>query len=175
MKTKNKMSITKSKNTSIPKAIAPYPVMYQKDRETCLVWDIFGQDQLSSQLGEGWHVVEAKKPGESDKYRIKYAIVGGQENHAFDVEVEGAVAGEHDIEWIYIRSMTGGQFKLTPKDKDAHVLFAMAAEDAYMFCQNDPCIECAFGCKLGFEIYAYSKSEGLIKDAVKIVFSVQSK
>lgn len=169
------MSITKSKNTSIPKAIAPFPVMYEKNGETCLIWDVFGQDQVASALGNEWHVIEAKIPDVSSKYRIKYAIVGGQENHAFDVKVEGAVAGEHDIEWIYIRSVTGGQFKLTPKEKDAHVLFAMAAEDAYMFCQNDPCIECAFGCKLGFEMYAYSKSEGLIKDAVKIVFSVQSK
>lgn len=171
MKTTQKMSVTRSKNTSIPKAIAPVPVMYQKADQNCLVWDSFGNADLLNALGDGWTQVEPKPASENKRYSIKYLIVGGQDNHAFDVEVVGADANNHDIEWIYIRSMTGGQFKLTPANKDAHVIFAMAEEDAYMFCQNDPCIECAFGCKLGFEMYAYSKSEGLLKEAVKIIYS----
>ena len=88
--------------------------------------------------------------------------------------VEGAEAGNHDIEWIYVRSVTGGQLKIVRPEKDAHVLCAMAEEDAYMFCTNDPCILCAFGCKIGFEFYAYSRSEGLLKDAVKVVYSKQN-
>ena len=105
---------------------------------------------------------------------MRYAIIGGKDNHCFDVWVEGAEAGAHDIEWIYVRSVMGGQIKMIKPERDAHVLFAMAEDDAYMFCTNDPCIMCSFGCKIGFEFFAYSRSEGLLKNAVQIVYSKQN-
>lgn len=175
MKTaRKKESITRSHNTSIPQPFSPIPVLYQKQGAHHLIWDVLGQDDLVSVLGEGWEKVEAKLSGECEKYNLRFSIVGGKDNHCFEVWVEGADAGNHDIEWLYVRSVMGGQMKMILPDRDAHVLFAMAEDDAYMFCTNDPCIMCSFGCKLGFEFYAYSRSEGLLKNAVQIVYSKQN-
>lgn len=175
MKTvRKKASITRSQCTSIPKPYSPVPVLYQNKDSKHLLWDVLADDSTATALGEGWEIVPAKLPGESDTYNIAYSIVGGQDHHCFDVWVEGATAGAHDIEWIYIRSVMGGQIKMIQPDRDAHVLFAMAEDDAYMFCTNDPCIMCAFGCKIGFEFYAWSRSEGLLKNAVQIIYSKQN-
>lgn len=175
MKTaRKKESITRSKCTSIPKPFSPLPTLYQSKETQRLVWDVLGDDNLAEALGQDWEKVEAKLPGESEKYTIRYSIVGGKDHHCFDVWVEGAEAGHHDIEWIYVRSVMGGQIKMILPEREAHVLFAMAEDDAYMFCTNDPCIMCSFGCKIGFEFYAYSKSEGLLKNAVQIVYSKQN-
>lgn len=171
---RKKESVTKSHNTSIPKSFSPMPTLYRKKNQDTILWNILDEKSLSDDLGSEWEAVAPKQPGESQKYKIKYSIIGGPDNHCFDVNVEGAKAGNHDIEWIYIRSITGGQLKIIRPEKDAHVRFAMAEEDAYMFCTNDPCILCAFGCKVGFEFYAYSKSEGLLMDAVKVVYSKQN-
>ncbi len=175
MKTvRKKESITRSHNTSIPQPFSPIPVLYRKSDDAQLIWDVLGSENLATALGSDWEKVEAKLPGECERYNLRYSIVGGKDNHCFDVWVEGAEVGSHDIEWIYIRSVMGGQLKMVLPDRDAHVLFAMAEDDAYMFCTNDPCIMCSFGCKLGFEFYAYSKSEGLLKNAVQIVYSKQN-
>lgn len=175
MKTaRKKESITRSKCTSIPKPFSPLPTLYQSKETQRLVWDVLGDDNLAEALGQDWEKVEAKLPGESEKYTIRYSIVGGKDHHCFDVWVESAEAGHHDIEWIYVRSVMGGQIKMILPEREAHVLFAMAEDDAYMFCTNDPCIMCSFGCKIGFEFYAYSKSEGLLKNAVQIVYSKQN-
>ena len=171
MKTaRKKVSITRSKNTSIPTPFSPIPVLYKNEQNGRTFWDVFGGDTPD----DNWKIVEPKLPGDSEKYSIRYSIVGGPDHHCFDVWVDGAEAGEHDIEWIYIRSVMGGQMKIIRPERDAHVLFAMAEDDAYMFCTNDPCIMCSFGCKIGFEFYAYSRSEGLLKNAVQIVYSKQN-
>ena len=38
----------------------------------------------------------------------------------------------------------------------------MADEDAFAYCDKDPCVECTFRCKRGMEIYAYVENIGLI-------------
>lgn len=162
-------SITRSANTSIPATISPVPVLYGTADGQTLLWDILGQGGL--QADQTLVEIAAKMPGESERYRLHYAYIGGKNQHTVELRVEGADAGTHDIEWLYVRSYTGGQIKFMKKDKEAKALFAMAEEDAYMFCQNDPCIECAFACKLGFEFYAYSTSEGLLKDTGKVRYT----
>lgn len=175
MKTvRKKASITRSQCTSIPKVFSPAPVLYKNNESQHLVWDVLGDKSLGDVLGADWQEEAPKLPGESTRYTLRYSIVGGKDHHCFDVWVEGAEADKHDIEWIYIRSVMGGQIKMIKPERDAHVLFAMAEDDAYMFCTNDPCIMCSFGCKLGFEFYAYSKSEGLLKNATQIVYSKQN-
>lgn len=175
MKTvRKKESVTRSHNTSIPVPFSPIPTLYRNADKASLVWNVLGDSSLVEALGDGWEEVPPKMSDESEKYNIRYSIVGGPDNHCFEVWVEGAEADNHDIEWIYVRSVTGGQLKIVRPEKDAHVLCAMAEDDAYMFCTNDPCILCAFGCKIGFEFYAYSRSEGLIKNAVQVVYSKQN-
>lgn len=161
-----KRSITHAKTNTKPDIIAPSPMLYSDASGEHLYWDIIGNSAPANTS-----IVMPKEPGESNRYRIHYAFVGGKSHHAVEVRIEGADAGEHDIRWIYVRSYTGGQIRFIKPEQEAYALLAMAEDDAYMFCQNDPCIECAFACKVGFEIYAWSDSEGLLKDAAKVIYS----
>ncbi len=160
-----KRSITRSKRDTKPHITAPSPMLF-KSEDGQTYWDILGGN-----APQGMQMESAKAPGESTRYKIHYAFVGGKNHHSVDVQVEGAEAGHHDIRWIYVKSYTGGQIRFIQPEEEARALLAMAEDDAYMFCQNDPCIECAFACKVGFEIYAYSESEGLLKDVAKIIYS----
>lgn len=171
MKTSRRRSLTRSTNKGIPPQIAPVPALYKNQESQCIIWDVFADDGLAVSLGHDWEKFPAREASENDRYHIEYSILGGRDNQVFDVKVTNALAGNHDIQWIYIRTKMGGQIKYIPEDRDAHVIFAMAEEDAYMFCPNDPCLQCAFGCKLGFEMFAYSVSEGLLREAVNIIYT----
>lgn len=98
-----------------------------------------------------------------DKILINYRIVGGFNDNAIEVSWKIVEEKEHDsIEWIYIKTFTGGQLKYVTNPTKTSFIFALADEDAYVYCDEDPCLECTFRCKRGFEIYAYLKSS-LIK------------
>lgn len=171
-----KRSITRSRATSIPKTISPMPQLYKKNDGDDLLWDILGMGENTSVAQDGkWTRIDAQKPGENQQYRLTYAYIGGPNQFTVELSVEGAEANAHDIEWLYVRTHSGGQIKFIKKDQAAHALFAMAEDDAYMFCQNDPCLECAFACKIGFTFFAYSASQGLIMDEGKISYSKTSK
>ena len=43
------------------------------------------------------------------------------------------------------------------------LVFALAAEDAFAYCNKIPCEECAFRCKSGFELYALIEGVGIVK------------
>ena len=163
--------MTRSNNKGIPPMIAPVPVLYENADKQCIIWDVLADDALADALGKGWEKVPAKEASENTRYHIEYSILGGRDNQVFDVRVTNASGGEHDIKWVYIRTKMGGQIKYIPKNRDAHVIFPMAEEDAYMFCPNDPCLQCAFACKVGFEMFAYSISEGLLREAVDIIYT----
>lgn len=162
---KETKSITHAKITTKPEQIAPAPVLYKSDGGEKIFWDLLGQG-----APEGAEVIEPKGPRDWQRYHFHYAFVGGKNHHSVEITFDDAKAGTHDIEWIYVRSHTGGQIRFIQPDDEAYALFAMAENDAYMFCENDPCIECAFACKVGFEFFVYSRSEGLLKDAAKIIY-----
>lgn len=42
------------------------------------------------------------------------------------------------------------------------IVFALADEDAFAYCDKNPCVECTFRCKRGMEIYAYVDNIGLV-------------
>ena len=65
-------------------------------------------------------------------------------------------------EWVWLRTFTGGQLKYTFGRKRSPLLFGLADEDAYAYCDKDPCVECTFRCKRGFGLYFYFKKRGLI-------------
>jgi len=98
----------------------------------------------------------------SDEVLIDYKIIGGYNENA--VEVFWKIKkGTISIEWIYLKTFTGGQLKYVTNPLKTSFMFAMADEDAYVYCDEDPCLECTFRCKRGFEIYVYIKEKGLIK------------
>jgi hypothetical protein len=107
--------------------------------------------------------LEAKAPSEvSDEVLIDYKITGGYNENV--VEVFWKIKKEEiSIEWIYLKTFTGGQLKYVTNPEKTSFVFAMADEDAYVYCDEDPCLECTFRCKRGFEIYVYIKGKGLIK------------
>lgn len=163
MKKEGKRSLTEARINSKPATIAPSPRLFRLSDGT-LVWDVLGTSPDAEEI-------PARSAEDQERYRIHYAFVGGKRHHCVKIDVEDITQGPHDIRWIYVRSYTGGQIRFIKEGQAPEVLFAMAEDDAYMFCQNDPCIECAFACKVGFEFFAYSASEGLIKDAAKIIYS----
>lgn len=107
--------------------------------------------------------LEGKAPSEvSDEVLIDYKITGGYNENA--VEVFWKIKNETmAIEWIYLKTFTGGQLKYVTNPKKTSFVFALADEDSYVYCDEDPCLECTFRCKRGFEIYAHIKGKGLVK------------
>jgi len=113
--------------------------------------------------GENMEQLESKEPSEIlEDVLIDYKITGGYNENA--VEVFWKIKNEDiSIEWIYLKTFTGGQLKYVTNTKKKSFVFAMADEDAYAYCDEDPCLECTFRCKRGYEIYVYIKKTGLIK------------
>lgn len=78
-----------------------------------------------------------------------------------------AMSEEHHIEWVYLRTTQGGQFKHLTVGKEPVVRFAFADEDAYSYCNRSVCQmgwgKCKFNCKRGFTAYAFCNLHGLWK------------
>lgn len=66
-------------------------------------------------------------------------------------------------QWIAVKTFTGYQVKYVPEKKFSPVTFAFADEDAYCYCDSDPCEECMFRCKFGMCAYVYVKGIGLVR------------
>lgn len=108
-------------------------------------------------------LLTTKDPSEvSDDILIDYKITGGYNENV--VEVFWKIKSETiSVEWVYLRTFTGGQLKYVTNPKKTSFVFALADEDAYVYCDEDPCLECTFRCKRGFEIYVYIKDKVLVK------------
>lgn len=93
---------------------------------------------------------------------ITYRITGGYNDNAVRVSWRAA-SPEFKPEWIYLKTFTGGYLKYVTETKRPPMVFALADTDAFAYCDEDPCLECVFRCKRGFEIYVYGKNSGLIR------------
>lgn len=104
------------------------------------------------------------------EHRLDYCIFGGFAHNAVRVEVDGGLhpmrAG-HRIEWLYLRTFQGGQMKYLPQRGPAAAVFAMAEEDAFVFCDREVCRmgweHCLFQCKRDHMAYAYCDQHGLFR------------
>lgn len=96
------------------------------------------------------------------KVMIDYKITGGYNDNAVQVFWNQTEANIRPS-WIYLKTFTGGYIKFLSNAKRAPMVFALADMDAFAYCDKDPCLECTFRCKRGFEIYAYIESIGLIQ------------
>lgn len=71
---------------------------------------------------------------------------------------------EHHIEWVYLRTFQGGQFKVLPSTRYPEVKFALAEDDAHRYCDIPVCKTgkgCNFNCKRGFFLYVYCNLHGM--------------
>lgn len=88
-------------------------------------------------------------------YKLDYEIVGSLNENAVRVTWGGKRPA-----WIYLETFRGGQYIEIGK-KDRRAVFALAGDDAYAYCDKDPCEQCSFRCKNGFALYAYWEDAGL--------------
>ena len=162
------ISYTKSTNKAQPVRITSDVAIYTNESKTDFIWDMSeAPSQTLSKNGETYTRLAVKQASESS-YQIDYARRGAKIHGVVTVKVldqEGEVA--NDILWIVLRGYTGNQIRTFYEGRKAETVFALAEEDAFMFCTADPCLECNFACLVGIEIYAYSKSQGLIMDGFK--------
>ena len=84
---------------------------------------------------------------------LDYRILGGFNNNAVECSWE-LDAHRYAIRWVGLKTFTGTQLKYVLPKKRSPLLFALAEEDAYAYCDESPCLECTFMCKRGFVLYA---------------------
>ena len=93
---------------------------------------------------------------------MNYQIVGGVNMNAIKVSWFTKRA-DLKPRWVTIKTFTGSQTKYIMPDKFSPLIFALADEDAFTYCHDNPCHECVFRCKSGFEIYMYVEGMGIIR------------
>lgn len=162
------ISYTKSTNKAQPVRITSDVAIYTNESKTDFIWDMSEAPSQTLSKNEETYTRLAVKQASESSYQIDYARRGAKNHGVVTVKVldqEGEVA--NDILWIVLRGYTGNQIRTFYEGRKAETVFALAEEDAFMFCTADPCLECNFACLVGIEIYAYSKSQGLIMDGFK--------
>lgn len=104
-------------------------------------------------------------PHRSDEFepeiKLSYTIFGSLNENAIKATWTCEDYYEKPL-WVWLRTFTGGQLKYTTTRKRSPLLFGLADEDAYAYCDKDPCVECTFRCKRGFGLYYYFEKRGLI-------------
>lgn len=93
---------------------------------------------------------------------LDYSIVGGYNNNA--IEVKWVIDNpSYSLQWVALKTFTGMQVKYVTPKKRSPLIFALADEDAYVYCDESPCLECIFMCKRGFVLYAHVNGLGTVK------------
>lgn len=98
----------------------------------------------------------------SPEIDVDYKIVGGFNQSAVQVFWE-TKQPEDNPEWVLLKTFTGGYIKYVTSKKQSPMVFPLADEDAYVYCDRSTCQECVFRCKRGFIIYFYIKARGLLE------------
>jgi hypothetical protein len=154
----------RSRETKKPRVACPEPAFYQCGECGNIIQAYaLNSSSVPDCCGERMEPAEIKDPsGISEELLLDYRITGGYNDNAVQVFWEKR-SGDAAVEWIYLRTFSGGQIKYVSKESKTSFVFALADEDSYSYCDEDPCLECTFRCKRGFEIYAKIKEKGLFK------------
>lgn len=103
-----------------------------------------------------------------ERHQIEYVISGGFKHNAVKAgvgRIPHPMTHEHHIEWFYFYTFQGGQLKYLAQEKPPEAIFAMADEDAFVYCDRKVCKmghdHCQFQCKRGLILYAYCNIHGL--------------
>ena len=84
--------------------------------------------------------------------QLSYDLVGGFNSNAVKVRwTHNAVLRPR---WMALQTYTGVYCKQVPAPKLPPVVFPLADEDAYTYCDRDVCEKCLYCCKKGCAIYA---------------------
>lgn len=97
-----------------------------------------------------------------DAITFDYAVIGGYNNNA--VRISWSIRNDdYALTWVALKTFTGFQLKYVLPKKRSPLIFALADEDAYVYCDKDPCLECIFMCKRGFVAYACVEGLGIVR------------
>ncbi len=119
-------------------------------------------DPQSATLPSAPLLAEADLP---EKCALDYQINGGFNNNCIIVTWDDT--SEHPVEWVLMKTFTGTQMKYALPKKRNRMVFALADEDAFVYCNKEPCVECGFRCKNGFVLYASFKGLGIVRKPVE--------
>lgn len=97
----------------------------------------------------------------TDKFKLNYQIVGGLNNNALNITWNSKDPAAKP-RWFALKTFTGVMTKYVMPKKWPPIVFAFSDEDAFAYCDKNPCVECTFRCKRGMEIYAYVETVGLV-------------
>ena len=111
--------------------------------------------------GEKLEELPRHSPEEFPDLRLSYEIFGSLNENAVRAVWESDNWKEKPA-WVYLRSFSGGQLKYVAERKRSPLIFGLADEDAYAYCDKDPCVECTFRCKRGFGLFFFFPERGLI-------------
>lgn len=98
-----------------------------------------------------------------------YRIVGGYDANAVQVRwrVPADLAGKDGapvaLRWAALKTFTGLQVKYPLPNKRPPLVFALADEDAYVYCDEPVCKECTFRCKQGLVLYGAFAGVGIVR------------
>lgn len=109
--------------------------------------------------GQAMEPLAAASPEAADRLGLTYDVVGGFDMNALRVSWKHALSAPR---WVALKTFTGMQLKYVLPGKRPPLVFALGDEDAYAYCDEDPCLACTFHCKRGFELYAYLEGEGVV-------------
>lgn len=100
---------------------------------------------------------------------LRYRIVGGYDANAvqvtWDIAPHLADRAENPVRlaWVMLKTFTGLQVKYPLPGKRAPLVFALADEDAYVYCDEPVCQECTFRCKQGMVLYGAFEGVGVVR------------
>lgn len=97
----------------------------------------------------------------ADKFKMDYQIVGGLNNNCVNITWNSKDPAAKP-RWFALKTFTGSMMKYVQPKKWPPMVFAFSDEDAFAYCNKNPCEECTFRCKSGMEIYAYVDTIGLV-------------
>lgn len=108
--------------------------------------DACGESQPLICAGDTLVLLEPRPAAEG----MAYDIFGGFDHNAVKAEWTGNAP-----RWILLKTYTGASLKQLPRTKKSPVIFPLADEDAYVYCDRDVCEKCLYCCKKGCVLYYY--------------------
>lgn len=97
----------------------------------------------------------------ADRFKLNYQICGGLNNNAIKVDWR-CIDPTCSLRWVSLKTFRGVMTKYVEPKKWPPLVFGLADEDAFAYCDKNPCVECTFRCKSGMELYAYVENLGLV-------------
>lgn len=107
------------------------------------------------------HLAPVSEENFPEGFGVSYRIVGGLDYDA--VKISWRCPEGSTPDWVLLKTFTGSYIRYLVPGKKAPMTFALADEDAYVYCDKKICERCTFRCKLGFVVYVcFSKPERLL-------------